>query len=474
MSDKEFMRKKKKAYMRSRTVCLFLFIVTMAFFCILGLLLPLRPKESALEQRELETFPEFSVEGALDGSYFADISAWYSDSFPMRDLWRSGSDILKSGYGIRTRQVISSGNTSDEIPTLPAETDRTENTVSEEGTGTGEVQSEASFSASEASSEPSEPSQTSESFASESSDAPAEITGQKLNGEYIEGDTGYGQYFFNLQAANTYIGLVNRVADELAGKANVYTLLVPLSEAYYLTDAQRKALDPEWANEYEALGYYVGSFSSNVRNVAVYEALEPHKDEYIYFRTDHHWTALGAYYSYRAWAGVKGIVPHELEEYTVQEYPNFLGQYYTTNLVAAMEANPDTIHAYVPITHNRMVFEDVDGTQLAWPIINDVSAYRNTQKYSCFAAGDNPFSYIENPNVTNGETCVLIKESYADAFIPFLTDHYQYIYWFDYRYYKGNIMQFIREHDVTDVIFVNGLEPITSIESMDRLNSLLQ
>lgn len=488
MSEKEFLKKKKASYTRGRKLCLFLFAAATAFFAVLGLMLPIRPTESDVEKRTLAKFPEFTVSGALDGTYFSDISTWYSDSFPLRDTWMSGNNLVKGAYGLRTKQVVSTGNTSDEIPTVPAKTDDTDSsaqTVSQaEQTTAASADAQAAVAevttlAAETTASSASADTTSAAAAAntddsaESSGTLAQITGQTSNGEYIEGDTAYGMYFFNLEAANTYITMVNRVADELAGKSTVYTLLVPLSEAYYLTDEERKALDPEWANELEAMNYYVGSFNSNVVNVPVYETLAQHTDEYIYFRTDHHWTALGAYYSYAAWAGVKGIEANALESYTAHDYGSFLGEYYATNPNSAMEANPDTLYAYDPLTYNRMVFQESDGTTLEWPIVNDVSNYRTSQKYSCFAAGDNPFSHIENPNVTNGQSCVLIKESYADAFIPYLTDHYQYIYWFDYRYYSGNIMNFILEHNINDIIFVNGMDPITSIESMQRLNSLL-
>lgn len=483
MSDNEFLQKKKASYIRSRKLCLFLFAAVMTFFALLGVMLPIRPTESAVEKRTLAKFPEFSAEGALDGTYFSDISTWYSDSFPLRDAWMSGNNSIKSAYGIRVNQVVSSGVTSDAIPTLPAKTDADEGlsaskgdaaAASQSASGTQSQVSEASTQAAAPSNLAAEESNEADSSLADSASGVIDvITGQTSNGEYIEGDTGYGMYFFNLEAANKYISLVNRVAQELDGKSTVYTLLVPLSEAYHLTDEKRKALDPEWSNEREALDYYVGSFNENIVNVPVYETLEAHTDEYIYFRTDHHWTALGAYYSYVAWAEKKGIEANALDSYTPHDYGSFLGEYYATNPNSAMEANPDVLYAYDPLTYNTMTFEDPDGTVLNWPIVHDVSDYKISQKYSCFAAGDNPYSYIENPNVTNGQSCVLIKESYADAFIPYLTDHYQHIYWFDYRYYNGNIIQFILEHNINDVIFVNGMDPITSVDSMNRLNSLL-
>lgn len=478
------MKKEKSA----RLLCLFLFIFVMVFFCLLGLAIPIRPKESELEKRQLAEFPQISVEGVLDGGYFSDISTWYSDSFPLRDLWMSGNNAVKNLYGIKTKQIVSGNNSADDIPVVTKEesTSTEEASIEEAATEKTQTETETEVASVEVNTEvETEPASAAPPAAivlptDDPSYSLPPISGQKLNGVYIDGDTGYGMYFFNQEAATTYINLINRTAQTFADTANIYMLLVPNSEAYYLTDEQRVQIDPEWKNEKAAIDYYTASFDSNVKNVDVYGALAEHTGEYIYFRTDHHWTGLGAYYAYAAWAQVKGVTPHSLEEYERVEYPGFTGSYYSDTQCAAMEANPDTVIAYKPLTYNRMTFTDTEGTTLDWPIINDVSGYRSTQKYSCFAAGDNPFSYIENPNVTNGEACILVKESYADAFIPYLTDHYQFIYWFDYRNYNGSITDYIKTVtqtpgiNNTDIIFVNGVDPISSVESMNRFDSLMQ
>ena len=387
---------------------------------------------------------------------------------------------MKKLYGIKTKQIISNKGTADEIPVVTKnENEETSEAVTEESEQES-VQTEVTTALAESTSaKATAPAQIVLPTDDPSYSLPA-ITGQTLNGVYVEGDTGYGMYFFNQQAATTYIDMVNRIADTFAGTANVYTMLVPNSEAFYLTDEERAQLEPDWRNEKAATDYYVASFNSNVKNIDIYDVLASHKDEYIYFRTDHHWTGLGAYYAYNAWAQAKGVEAHALEEYEQVTFPGFTGSYYTETQAAAMEANPDTVIAYKPLTYDRMTFTDTDGNTLNWPIINDVSGYRSTQKYSCFAAGDQPFSYIENPNVANGQACILVKESYADAFVPYLTDHYQFIYWFDYREYNGNITEYIRTVTQTegintvDIMFLNGLDPISSIESMNRLNSLMQ
>ena len=86
-------------------------------------------------------------------------------------------------------------------------------------------------------------------------------------------------------------------------------------------------------------------------------------------------------------------------------------------------------------------------------------------KYNCFIGGDNPYTEIYNPTITDGSSCVIIKESYGNAFVPFLVDHYQTIYVIDYRYYQGNLTQFIQEHGVNDLIFLNNADALSERNS---------
>ena len=230
----EFMKQKRAAYKKARTFGLFLFIAVMAFCCILGLMIPVRPKESVLEKRELAKFPQFTVSGVLDGSYFSDISTWYSDSYPLRDVWMSGSNAMKKLYGIKTKQIVSNKGTADEIPVVTKkENEETSEAVTEESEQES-VQTEVTTAA-QTESTPAKataPAQIVLPTDDPSYSLPA-ITGQTLNGVYVEGDTGYGMYFFNQQAATTYIDMVNRIADTFAGTANVYTMLVPNSEGIF-------------------------------------------------------------------------------------------------------------------------------------------------------------------------------------------------------------------------------------------------
>ena len=102
-------------------------------------------------------------------------------------------------------------------------------------------------------------------------------------------------------------------------------------------------------------------------------------------------------------------------------------------------------------------------------VIFDESTAAASLKYGAFIMGDNPFTVIENPEVSNGQSCIVVKESFGNAFIPFLVDHYQTVYVVDYRYYGGSVSALAKAKGVTDVLFVNNLSAIRGSYQMGKL-----
>ena len=124
-----------------------------------------------------------------------------------------------------------------------------------------------------------------------------------------------------------------------------------------------------------------------------------------------------------------------------------------SNNSPALAANPDTVVAYVPKGTNAMTMYYTTGEVVDWYIVNDVSTYNKTALYATFVGGDRPFSYAHNPTVTDGSAVMVIKDSYGNAFIPWLVDHYEYIYWVDARYTSNTISQMVRDYNIQDVIY---------------------
>ena len=297
---------------------------------------------------------------------------------------------------------------------------------------------------------------------------------QQYDAVYRVGDTGYEMYSYVDSTAKKYADNVNAVADALAGKASVYMLPIPLSSGISLPD-ELYGKDI-FADQKEAEQKIIGYMNGNVKSVALYDALLAHRTEYVYFRTDHHWTATGAYYAYEQFCKAKGITPTPISSYTVDEYDGFLGTFYRdSNQNATMGANPDKVVAYHPLsTEATLDYGDSENASLTrGKIIYDESTAPASLKYGAFITGDNAYSVINNPDVTDGSSCIVVKESFGNAFVPFLTDHYQTIYVLDYRYWKGSISQFAQDKGVQDVLFVNNLSAIRSTSLVGYLHNVV-
>ena len=306
-------------------------------------------------------------------------------------------------------------------------------------------------------------------------EGPADVTAPayKSGTVYIADNAGYGGYYFNKTTSGRYCEISSNLARALEGKATVYSMICPLSTGILLSDEVRESTG--FSDERKAIRWMCKHMDPLVKNVPVYGALKSRNDEYIYFRTDHHWTALGAYYAYVAFCQEKGIEPHDYSTYETMEFPDFLGTFYTSsNQSPELAANPDTVVAYVPKGTNSMTMTYEDGTVVDWPIVNDVSDYNRTQLYATFVGGDRPFSVAHNETIHDGSAVMVVKDSFGNAFIPWLVDHYEYIYWVDARYTKNTISQMVADYNVQDVIYEVSIYNASSEKMQSRYATIGQ
>ncbi len=298
-------------------------------------------------------------------------------------------------------------------------------------------------------------------------------TPYQSGGVYVVGNTGYEMYNYVESLAQKYQQIVNGVADNLSGKATVYVMAIPLSSGITLPDSLYS--DIPGSDQAQAEKDILAGMGNNVNTIPLHDVLMAHRNEYIYFRTDHHWTALGAYYAYVQFCAAKGITPHELSEYEVSQYTGFLGSFYNdAGKPDAMAATPDTVNAYHPLSADaHMEYGSGENAALTGgKVIFDESTASASLKYGTFIMGDNPYTVIENPDITDGSACIVVKESFGNAFVPFLVDHYQTVYVVDYRYYTGSVTALAESKNVTDVLFVNNLSAIRGSYQIGKLNGV--
>lgn len=432
----------REYHVKKAVICkIAVFFVMLFTGAIFSLILPLRPTVSESEKRVLTDFPEFTFQSFADGTYFAGIDTWFSDTFPMRDKFTLCNEKIKRLYGFRKSMIHGEVVAGDEIP----EYDYPDSTSQKD-----EEQTDNSDYIEEEMTEAAEPAQQ----------------GEKFGSVYVLEDSAYAYYSFLKDNSDRYTELVNSLSKMLEGQSDLYNMIVPTSIDIVLDGNIRRGLTS--SDQYAAIMYMQSRMNSSVKKVNVYSALKARKDEYIYFRTDHHWTALGAYYAYCEFVKSMGLEPNTLDSYECINMGQFNGSFCSQTGAASLKNNPDNVVAYKPISTNSMKFLK-KGAMINYNIITDVSDWNKSSKYSAFIGGDNPYSQIHNPERTDGSSCVVIKESFGNAFVPFIADHFQDIYVIDYRYYSGTISDLVKEKDIGTVLLLNNVAA-TSTDA--RINEL--
>lgn len=426
------MKKISDLHNKTNYLKMILFVAVVVVMFIIGLAFFARPSRSENEKRDLTKFPKFTIESFLSGEFTNQVSLWYSDTYPLREPMIEANSALQSLYGIRDEQIVA-GSDGDEIPDGPMT--------------------------------PIDPDFEPEKIPTDDGN------GQTIQGFYVNGNTAYQLYSFSESNSRRYVSLINNFARSVEGKATVYDMIVPLHYQIALSDDKISSIGASSCEE--AINYMYSGLDKSVKPVNTLPNLQSHNSEYLYYRTDHHWTSRGAYYAYVAFCEEKGIAPTPLESYERLEFKGFLGTLYAESSQSAqMKNDPDYVEAFVPIGTNKIVATDKDGEVNEYQIVNkktDAWYPAAGAKYNCFIAGDNPISEIHNPSITNGSSIVIIKESYGNAFVPFLVDSYEYVYVIDYRYWSGNLTDFVLENNIDDVLFLNVVN-ITSTSA--RINEL--
>lgn len=288
-------------------------------------------------------------------------------------------------------------------------------------------------------------------------------------------DAAFELYDYAEPSAEAYAALVSKAADALAGKTTVYDLAIPTAIGVVLPDDIAQIL-PGYTDQGEAIQNLFSKMSDRVVTVDCFGDLMMHRDEYLYFRTDFHWNGRGAYYAYEAFCRAAGFDAIPLEERAEKQFDGFLGALYWnySGEDPALAGDPDTVFAYCPKSAGvGMTFTGREGNTYPWDIITDVSGWKASAKYNTFAGSDNPFAVFTNPDVTDGSVCIVVKESYGNALLPYLVDHYSTIFEIDYRYWEGNLIEFAMEQEADDLIFANNLSMIRSNLMIGKLAGII-
>ena len=191
--------------------------------------------------------------------------------------------------------------------------------------------------------------------------------------------------------------------------------------------------------------------------IDMYSALEEHKDEEIYYRTDHHWTSLGAYYGYTALMEAMGMEAAPLDESAkVTVSDSFYGTTFSTSGVRWVA--PDHIDRYIS-GDGVKVTSYPEGTPVESSLYVD-SYLDKKDKYSSFLGGNQPLCVIETEH-TDAPKVLVIRDSYSDSLAPFLTQSFSEIHLFDTRMNKTSIKAYVEENEIDQVVVLYSISNFT-------------
>lgn len=398
-----------------------------------------KPNVSEMEQRDLAPKPAISWQSWFKGDFSKAFDAYYADTFPMRDFLVAFSSSVKESLGIRYDDIRILGEADAPVETPDEPVSRPEQVLSQPE----ESLSQDSPSAQE--------SKTEEIVFSQPQEEEDDI-GVNKNGIFIYKGMGMSLFGGNASVGKVYADNINAYHHALGDSVRVFDMVVPTSAEFYLPEKYKKLSN----SEKDAIQSIYKNLSDGVTGVDAYGAIRQHTDEYLYFNTDHHWTGRGAYWAYTAFAEAAGFTPLDIgSDYTVKQIDNFLGSLYRQTQDSKMREKGDYVEYFIPdvATQAYIVQKDQPYVKHKWTVWAE--SVSGSNGYLVFLCGDAPMIQIDT-GTRNGKSIVVVKESYGNAFVPFLIPHYEHIYVVDERYFQTSLVEFIQQNGVNDLLFLNN------------------
>jgi len=277
----------------------------------------------------------------------------------------------------------------------------------------------------------------------------------KENGLFIFGDAVYtGGYYSDANAK--YYAQTAAYYKSLFGENTRMNLVVAPVSAVTIDNPEVKK---KITNQESALQKMEAHCSDSVNFVNTYNSIYSHRDEYLYFRSDHHWTARGAYYAYTAFAESVGLTPTPLDQFDYSIInDNYHGSMYAYTKDERVLAFKDMVEVFMPRKEMTMTVTMPNGST----VIYDSCIRTASANYVSFLAGDNPYTVINVPENPQDFNVLVLKDSFGNAFVPFLCEHYGNIIVVDTRYTDMNVYEHLKDYGLSDIIFVNNIEAANS------------
>ena len=275
------------------------------------------------------------------------------------------------------------------------------------------------------------------------------------DGMFLYGDAVYTPAYFSEKYAGYYLQTAAYYKSLFGEDTTVSVVVAPVS-AMVIDNESVKARIPDQGkimNDMAALA------DPSVNFVDTYSEMYAHRNEYLFFKSDHHWTARGAYYAYRAFAESRGLTPTALDDFDYKIInDSYHGSMYSFTGDARVKNFTDTIEAFVTRKKVTMTITGQNGATYRY----DSPVVESNHTYVTFIAGDNPYTVINVPENPQDKNVLVLKDSFGNAFVPFLCEHFGNIIVVDTRYTTMNVYEQLKDYGLTDIVFVNNVQAANS------------
>ena len=208
---------------------------------------------------------------------------------------------------------------------------------------------------------------------------------------------------------------------------------------------------------------FAGAAAPNLTAVDPTALLTAHKEDSIYYKTDHHWTCYGAYLGYLSYLeSVEGKTPVEYESLPKHQVADFYGTYYSK--AKLFNTVPDVIEWFDPAVEQVTIDgEEVDG-------LHDLQKFEERDKYGAFLRGNNGLTVIKSSaGPGDGSRILVIKDSYGNSFVPYLLYNYDEVQVVDLRAMAGKMSDLLAENDYDDILLLYSFMNFASDQNIPKL-----
>jgi hypothetical protein len=410
---------------------------------------------STRENRTLAVWPTLSRQTIADGSWARDIDSFVADRFPFRDTFLDVAATMADVRGLDAREEVSDGDALGDFGLDAASPDAgvaDADGVADSGVAIGSDDDD----------------DDDERDAGVVADAGV-IEEHKPRRHYksgitIVGNRGLMYLVADDDSAAAFADALNTWPDVVGPDVRLSLVVTPTATHFYLPPEQQDKSAPQAEN----LAVIQKGLRPEWHMVDVAGALALHTEEDIFFRTDHHWTGLGAWYAYAAWAEQEGFQAVELDDLQHRTQPPVLGTLYRFTQSKVLKAAADPIDYWLPaVGYTAMRSKSLDEAPRPARFIVE-----REKSYAVFLGGDDPL-LVATTDVKNGRRALLVKNSFGNAFAPFLLNHFEEVVVVDYRYYGRSLASLIKTRGITDVILQNATVTANSRAHARRLKDVL-